>query len=119
VLTASFEHTYVNGAFEFLSAKDQTSATRSALNGRGWSAFVTPKTPMGWEGLVRYDHLIPNKDVKSQVRTRAIAGVAYWFRHQGTVSTALLFDVDNATFEGFSPAQPTQRRIALHALVNF
>jgi hypothetical protein len=118
-VTASFEHTYLNGAFEYLSTKDQTSATRSALNGRGWSAFVTPKTPMGWEGLVRYDHLVPNKDVKSQVRTRAIAGIAYWFRHQGNVSTALLFDVDNATFEGFSPAPPTQRRIALHALVNF
>ena len=27
------------------------------------------------------------------MRERTIAGVAYWFPHQGNVSTALLFDV--------------------------
>jgi hypothetical protein len=68
---------------------------------------------------VRFDHLVPNKDLKSRVRQRTIAGVAYWFPHQGSVSTTLLFDVDNAKFDGFSPARPTQRRIAVHALVNF
>jgi hypothetical protein len=119
IFAATFEHANVNAAFEYLSTKDQTSATKSALNGRGWSVFVTPKTARGWEGIVRFDHLVPNKDVKSQVRDRTIAGVAYWFPHQGNVSTVLLFDVDNAKFDGFSPAQPTQRRIAVHALVNF
>jgi hypothetical protein len=71
------------------------------------------------EGIVRFDHLVPRKDLKNQVRERTIAGIAYWFPHQGNVSSALLFDVDNATFDGFSPSQPTQRRIAVHALVNF
>jgi hypothetical protein len=119
IFAATFEHAYVNGAFEYLWTKDQTSATKSAVDGRGWSVFVTPKTARGWEGIVRFDHLVPNKDVKSQVRERTIAGIAYWFPHQGNVSTALLFDVDNATFDGFSPAQATQRRIAVHAFVNF
>lgn len=118
-VTTTFEHANLNAAFEYVTTKDQTSATRTALNGRGWSVFVTPKTARGWEGLLRFDHLIPNKDVKAQVRERTIAGVAYWFPHQGNVSTALLFDVDNAKFDGFSPAQPTQRKIAVHALVNF
>ena len=118
--TTTFEHTYLNAAFEYVSTKDQNaSATKTPANGRGWSFFATPKSPRGWEGLIRFDHLGPNKDVKSQVRERTIAGVAYWFPHQGTVSTALLFDVDHATFDGFTPSQPTQRKIAVHALVNF
>jgi hypothetical protein len=125
LVAATFEHQYVNAAFEYLATTDQTSATKTAVDGRGWSVFVTPKTARGWEGIVRFDHLVPNQDVKSQVRERTIAGVAYWFPHQGNVAAALLFDVDNATFDGFSPAQPTQptqptqRRIAVHALVNF
>jgi hypothetical protein len=124
IFTASFEHPYVNAAFEYMATRDQASATRpppasTRFDGRGWSVFVTPKTARGWEGLVRFDHMVPDTDVKSQVRERAIAGVAYWFPHQGTVSTALMFDVDNATFDGFSSAQTTQRRLAVHALVNF
>lgn len=117
--TTTFEHTYLNAAFEYVATKDPTSATRTAVNGRGWSVFATPRTPRGWEGLIRFDHLVPNEEVKSQVRERTIAGIAYWFPHQGSVSAALLFDVDNAKFDGFSPAQPTQRRLAVHALVSF
>jgi hypothetical protein len=123
VFTVSFEHPNLNAAFEYLQTKDQMSVTNPAINsvknGRGWSVFATPKSASGWEGLVRFDHLIPNRDLKSQVRQRTIAGVAYWFPHQGNVSTALMFDVDNAKFDGFSPAQPTQRKLAVHCLVNF
>jgi hypothetical protein len=119
LFTVSFEHAYLNAAFEYLATKDQTSATKSAVDGRGWSVFATPRTARGWEGLVRFDHMVPNNSLKDQVRERTIAGVAYWFPHQGSVSSALMFDVDNATFDNFSPAQPTQRRIAVHALVNF
>jgi hypothetical protein len=119
IVAVSFEHQYVNAAFDYLTTTNQTSATDAALKGRGWSAWVTPRTTKGWEGLLRVDHLEPNKDLSNQTRTRTIAGVSYWFPHQGTVSTALLFDVDSAKFDNFSPAQPTQRRIAVHALVNF
>jgi hypothetical protein len=119
MFAATFEHPYVNAAYEYLATKDQSLPTASVAEGRGWSIFVTPKTARGWEGIIRFDHLVPRKDLKNQVRERTIAGIAYWFPHQGNVSSALLFDVDNATFDGFSPAQPTQRRIAVHALVNF
>ena len=119
VFTTTFEHAYANAAFEYIASSDRTSATRNEIDGQGWSVFVTPKTARGWEGLLRYDHVVPNTDVDNQVRTRTIAGVAYWFPHQGNVSTALMLDYDHATFDGFSPSQPTQKRLAVHALVNF
>jgi hypothetical protein len=119
VASVTFEHPFVNAAFEYLATRDQTAAAQSATDGRGWSVFVTPKTKLGWEGLLRFDHMVPNRTVSNRVRERTIGGIAYWFPHQGTVSTALMLDVDNATFDGFSPAQLTQRRIAVHALVNF
>jgi hypothetical protein len=120
IVAVSFEHQYVNAAFDYLAVTDQTAASAAALKRRGWSAWVTPRTTKGWEGLLRFDHLVPNKDLSSQTRSRAIAGVSYWFPHQGTVSTALLFDVDRAKFDGFAATQqPWQRNIAVHALVNF
>jgi hypothetical protein len=119
IMSVSFEHPYVNAAFDYLWTKDQANATVAAIDGHGWTVWLTPKTKFGLEGLLRFDHFDPNKSAPAQERQRTIGGVAYWFPHQGSVSTALLFDVDNATFDGFSPAQPTQRRIALHALLNF
>jgi hypothetical protein len=119
IVAITFEHTYLNASFEYLAAKDQTSVTKAAANARGWSTWFTPRSTIGWEGLFRYDHLEPNTTVPNQLHQRMIAGVSYWFPHQGSVSTALLIDVDNATFDNFTPAQPTQRKFAVHALVNF
>jgi hypothetical protein len=119
IVGVTYEHLHLNAAFDYLAATDQTSASASAVQARGWSAFVTPRTSMGLEGLLRFDHLEPNRSLSEQTRFRTIAGVAYWFPHQGNVSTALLFDVDNLKLDGFLPAQPTQRKIAVHALVNY
>ena len=119
IVGVTFEHPHLNAGFNYLDAKDQTSSTRTAIGSRGWSAFVTPRDGAGWEGLVRFDRLEPNTAAAAaQRKQRIIAGVAYWFAHQGPVASALLFDVDNTTFDGFSPAA-TQRKIALHALVSF
>ena len=115
----TFEHRYVNAGFHVLSTKDQPSATARAADGRGWSLFVTPRPGKGLEGLVRIDRFEPDQDVSARVRKRTIAGVAYWFPTQGGVTTALMLDVDRATFDGFAPARPNERRIALHALLNF
>ena len=114
----TFEHTYFNASAEYLTTKDQTLATSRALDGKGWSVWATPKTTKGWEALLRFDHFEPDKTT-SQKRERQIFGVSYWFPHQGNVASALLFDVDNATFKNFANPQATQRRIALHGLVNF
>ena len=114
----TFEHKYLNASFDYLAATDQPLSTSAAVDARGYSFWVIPRAPNGWEGLFRYDHLKPNTDTRA-TRTRTIGGIAYWFPHQGTVNTALLFDVDQANFDNFAVAQPTQRRIAVHALVTF
>ena len=119
IVTTTFEHPWVHAAFEYQATTDQTSATRTATEGRGWSVFVTPRHASGWEALLRFDHTVPDKTRQSQVRERTIAGVAYWFPRQRNVATALMFDVDNATFAGFLPSPPTQRRYAVHAYVGF
>jgi hypothetical protein len=119
IAAVTFEHPYVNASFDYLWAKDQTSVTRPTVDARGWSAWVTPRSTIGWEGLLRFDHLEPNEDAPG-TRNRLIAGVAYWFPHQGNVSTALLFDVDNTDSDDFRPVNPPTRRLyALHLLVNF
>ena len=121
--SVTFEHPHVHAGFDYLDATDRTSAASAAVESRGWSAFVTPITGKGWEGLVRFDHLeaktANTAPAAVPTKQRTIAGVAYWFPHQGGVSAALMFDVDNTTFESFSPAQGTQRKFAVHALVSY
>jgi hypothetical protein len=119
--SVTFEHPHVHAGFDYLDATDQTSAASAAVESRGWSAFVTPITGKGWEGLVRFDHLEAKTptSITTPTKERAIGGVAYWFPHQGSVSAALMFDVDNTTFDGFSSAQGTQRKFAVHALVSY
>jgi hypothetical protein len=46
-------------------------------------------------------------------------GVSYWFPHQGSVSSALMIDYDGQTFNNYATAQPAQKKIAIHGLVNF
>lgn len=116
---ATFEHAYLNAGANFLAATDQTSITRPEVSGRGFSIWATPRSPSGWEALLRYDRMTPDTTAESQVRSRSIIGVAYWFPHQGTVSAALLLDYDRATFSNFVSAQRTQQRIALHGLLSF
>jgi hypothetical protein len=119
----TYESTYLNAGFDAIDAKDQTSVTRVDVEAKGWSFWATPKLPMqngsSWELLLRYDHLVPDTRTDFQVRTRTIAGVAYWFPHQGAVSSALLLDYDGQTFSNFAPAQPKNAKVALHALINF
>jgi hypothetical protein len=130
--SVTFEHRYLNAGFEYLNAKDQTSVTKPDLTGTGYSFWATPKKifPNGSsiEALLRYDHMEPNKDIAVVggttvpglgVNKRTIGGIAYWFPHQGSVSTAILLDYDNATFPGYTPGQANQTKIAVHGLVNF
>jgi hypothetical protein len=69
--------------------------------------------------LLRYDHLTPDANRSNQTRNRTIVGAAYWFPHQGNVSSALLVDYDGQTFQNAVPAQAKQQRVAVHGLVNF
>ena len=72
IFGATFEHKYLNAAFDYLWATDQNaSATKTKIDARGYSWWLTPRTTFGVEGLLRYDHLEPNTAV-SGTRTRWI-----------------------------------------------
>jgi hypothetical protein len=133
----TFEHKYLNGEFDYLSAKDQAAATATSLSGRGFAMWATPRFPYdngsSWEALLRYDHWVPNTAAsvvptaaspnpgvtlfKDQQQNRAIVGAAYWFPHQGNVSTAILVDYDGQHFDNMTTAPV--KTIAIHGLVNF
>lgn len=117
--SVTFEHAYLNAGLDVMKTTDQTSALKSELNGSGYSIWATPRAPSGWEALLRFDHMKPDTTLDAQVRNRTILGVAYWFPHQGDVSTALLLDYDGRTFENLAPARQSDRKLAVHALVNF
>jgi len=119
----TYEHQYVNVGAEYLKANDRTSGNKPAVlevEGNGTSFFITPKTGNtneGWEGLFRYDHYTPNRSNTSQVHKRMIAGISYWLPHTGNVASAWMLDIDKADFDAFTPAQPTQTKIALHGQI--
>jgi hypothetical protein len=127
LFAVTYEHQYLHASYESLWTKDQTSVNKAQVDGKGWSMWVTPKYAIAskpgasLEALIRYDHMEPNTSAasSSQTRTRFIGGVAYWFPHQGAVSAALLLDYDDAKFNNFTPAQPEQKTLAVHCLVNF
>ncbi len=118
----TYESTYVNAGFDAIKAHDQPSIRAADVEASGWSWWATPRKPLtngsSVEALLRYDHLCPNMALDAD-RTRTIAGVAYWFPHQGSVSAALLFDYDGQTFHNFTTPQARQSRVALHGLINF
>jgi hypothetical protein len=116
---ATFEHTRINAGIEYLDTKDQALASVPEVSGHGFSMWATPRAKNGWEALLRYDHMTPDTATSRQTRTRAIVGAAYWFPHQGSVSSALLLDYDGQTFHNYAVPLPKQQRIAVHALVNF
>jgi hypothetical protein len=123
ILGATYEHPYVNAGWNYLSTADQTRTVNPRLDGHGFSAWATPKTPKGygWEGLLRYDHLIQEQATApgDGERNRAIAGVAYWFPRQGSVSAAILLDYERVDNRDYSPARADERRWAIHTLINF
>jgi hypothetical protein len=119
IFAATYEHPYVNAAFQYLNTQDQPRASVAKVDGEGWSFWATPKSPdnIGWEGLFRFDHLDPDQSMDGR-RDRVIAGISYWFPHQGGVSTAVMFDFENVDNKDV-PTRPDERRYAVHALLNF
>lgn len=117
-----FEHPRVRAGAEALTAADQNaSAGRPVVKAQGYSAWVTPITRVGIEGLFRYDSLRPDKAFSGR-KHRAIAGVSYWFKTFKGAQTALLWDFEAVSYESGLPpalARPDERRVALHALLSF
>ena len=108
----SFEHKYINAGFEYLDAKDQTTDAVPEIHGSGYSAWVTPRTAFGLEGLIRYDDLKPNKDVDAH-KKRTIVGISYWFPVLKGVASAALLDYEEVKYDD-PLAKPKEVRYALH-----
>ncbi len=116
----TFEHPFVNAGFHYLDAHDKTTAAATELHRDGFSVFVTPRTPIGIEGLFRYDELNQNKDVSpSPKKKRLVAGVAYWPRLQGGKTVAFLVDYEETKFSNQTPLPAKTKVYALHTLFNF
>jgi hypothetical protein len=123
ILGVTYEHPYVNAGISYHSTADQTRVVNPKLDGHGISVWATPKSSKGWgwEGLLRYDHLVQEQATSALegTRDRTIAGIAYWFPHQGSVSSALLLDYELVDNRNYAPSRSDERRWAVHALVNF
>ena len=115
----SFEHKYLNAAYDYLHTEDQVTALVKTVTGNGYSFWLTPKSTFGLEGLLRYDHFKPDDTIDNRKRDRTIVGIAYWFKHQGNVTSAMMLDYDSADFDNFAPPLARQTKIALHGLINF
>jgi hypothetical protein len=133
----TFEHQYLNAGFDYLNANDRTLTAAANTHGKGYSVWATPRKPFSngssWEALLRYDHFLPNTSnslapagtspfpgttiFNDQKQNRTIIGVAYWFPHQGNVSTAILVDYDGQSFDNITT--PRTKGVAIHGLLNF
>jgi hypothetical protein len=115
---ATFEHKYVNAAFEYLDAKDSSTSTKPAVASSGFSVWVTPRTTFGLEGLFRYDQLKPDKDVDAK-KKRTLVGVAYWFKmFKSGPATAILGDYEQVRYDS-ALNKATEKRFELKTLFNF
>jgi hypothetical protein len=116
----TYEHAWGNAGFEYLQAKDRTSATKAQISSKGWSVWVTPKLgTKGWEALLRHDNYIPNDAIARQKQKRDIDGIAYWFPNLSGKSLALLFDRDTLKRTNLTPAVPETTNYELKMLVSF
>ena len=123
IVGVTYEHPYVHAGFNYLSTTDQRLSTDPKLAGNGYSIWATPKTSRGygWEGLLRFDHLVQEQTTSTveSERNRTIVGVAYWFPRQGAVSSALLFDYEQVDNDAYTPVRADERRWMVHMLINF
>lgn len=117
--TVTYEHRRVNAGFTYLDATDQATAAVNEIDSHGYSVWATPRTPMGIEGLLRYDHLRPNTANDSE-KERTLVGVAYWpHMSVASVSSSVLLDYEQVNYHDYSPGRPTEKRIAVHVLLSF
>lgn len=114
VAQVAYEHARFNAGVDVLSTKDQTSASKPQLEGRGWSAFATPRLGKGWELLLRHDHSRPDRHSDAE-RTRNITGIAYWLPNLQKVTAAVLVDRDALSVTG----KPDETRYGVKLLLAF
>jgi hypothetical protein len=119
IVTATFEHKYVNAGWDYLWTKDKSSglATGKEVKGEGYTFWVTPRTKVGFEGIFRYDHLKPNTAaatavLANAVKTRYLGGLSYWLKVKAPLTTAVLVDYEEVKYD--TPlAKPTEKRFEI------
>lgn len=116
----TFEHKHVHAGLEYLRAADRAGSARttSTTDANGYSAWVTPRSSFGLEGLLRYDSLKPNSAVDAR-KNRTIVGVAYWFKpFKAPLAAAILVDYENVRYDD-ALGKPEEGRYAVRTLFNF
>jgi hypothetical protein len=91
----TFEHPRVNAGIDLVSTRDRHTSREPEVEGRGYSAWVTPKLVKGWELLLRHDQMKRDRTLDS-IRRRDIEGIAYWFPvpPKAPLATAVMLDRD-------------------------
>ena len=118
IANTTFEHQYLNLGFDYLDARDRTSATKPEVKSNGWSVWVEPRSKIGVEGLFRYDDLKPNESVDAR-KTRTLVGIAYWFKFSKPgLSAAVLGDYEQVKYDS-ALNKPTEKRYELKTLFNY
>ena len=112
----SFDHPRVNAALEFIRGRDRSTTATATAETHGFGLWATPALGRGWEALARWDHVIDDEAADAE-RDRTIVGLAYWFKRQGSVSSALMFDYDGQRFS--TASIPKQQKVAVHALLTY
>jgi hypothetical protein len=136
VFNTTFEHPYLNMGYDYIATADKTTSALTnnlaapTLDGKGWSIWLTPKKPFAngssIEALIRYDHTKPGGTAGATAITspdglteRMIFGGAYWFPKQGSVSAAILVDIDYVDYSNWTPVKTNERRFYVHSLISF
>lgn len=99
IAQATYEHKHFHAGVDAMSTKDRTSASKPELEGRGWSAWATPKLGNGWEILLRHDQNQPDRQSDVE-RRRDIVGIAYWLPNLQKVTSSVLVDCDTLAVTG-------------------
>ena len=120
VAQVTYQQTYVNAGWDYVTSHDQPNFTARDVKGQGWGVWATPRKPFAngssVEALLRYDHFNPDAST-AEARPRTILGLAYWFPHSGNMQCTLMLDYDGQTFSNFPTAQLTQKKIAIHGQI--
>jgi hypothetical protein len=117
IAALTFEHKYLNLGFDWLSTKDQSSVTKAEVKAEGWTLWATPRTPSGFEALLRYDHFKPVKSVDA-VKTRFLGGLAYWLKVKSPLAAAVLVDYEKVDYDAVLN-KANEKRFEVKTLFNF
>lgn len=116
--TMTYEHKFAVAGFEYLAAEDRANPSAALVKSDGFSAWLTPRSPIGLEALLRFDSLQPNNDVDAR-KNRTILGIGYWFKTlKAPLAAAVLVEYENVTYDD-ALNQPRETRYGLKSLFNF